>query len=555
MTDVKFFALGGLDENGKNSYVLEIENDIFVVNYGTKVPIISSYGIDTLIPDYDYLKQQSKRIKGIFITDTKNDSLSGLPWLMMEIPDIPIYCSFFSKEPILERMSKYNINPKQIKINILSEEGIKINNTIIKSIPLAGALPGTIGFSFTIKEGSYLFLSNFVDGDLGVYGKTDLNNIKKNYPKIIGLFLDSGMSNFNGKSSQKIDITKELEQIFSETPKTERIIIGAYDQEMATLHQVLDMALKYDRDIVTYGRSYHQLLELLHKNNPNLKLPKILDYKYISKHDNNVVIIVSGTVERLFKRFVRITENNDVYLKFNKTDHFVMIAPPINGQETESSYVLDEIARITPKITDISEDKFYQCRPTKQDIIDVVNILNPKYFLPIQGLFRYLSVAIREVSNSGFSQSRCVILQNGKLVHFKGDELVSQKGRISNVGDIIIDGFGIGDISREVIFERETLVRDGVIIVSVLTNKKNKKIYDDIDIKYIGVITSEERDEVDEIIKNNLVSIYNKIILNDDQQLKVNSTQFQNLLKKSIRKKVFKLTNKEPMIVVSFTEI
>lgn len=562
MTDVKFFALGGLDENGKNCYVLDINNDLFVINFGTKVPIVSSYGIDTLIPDYEYLKNQSHRIKGVFITDTKNDSLSGLPWLLMEITNIKIYCSDFSKEPILERISKYNIDPKNIQIEVLDEKGIEVNSTKICSIPLAGALPGTIGFSFTVKEGSYLFLSNFVDGDLGVYGKTDLKKIKNDYPNIIGLFLDSGMSNFNDKSIHKITITDELEQIFSETPKTERIIIGAYDQEMATLHQVLDMALKYNRDIVTYGRSYHQLLELLHKRNPNLKLPKILDYKYISKHDNNVVIIVSGTVERLFKRFVRITEDNDVYLKFNKTDHFVMIAPPINGQETESSYVLDEIARITPKITDISEDKFYQCRPTKQDIIDTVEILKPKYFLPIQGLFRYLSVAIREVVAKGYPQSRCVILQNGKLVHFKGEELISQKGRISEVGDIIIDGFGVGDISREVIFERETLVKDGVIIISVLTNKKNKKIYDNIDIKYIGVISSEERDKVDEVIKANLLSVYNKTFFssnengtNNNEEIKTSSSQFQNTLKKSIRKKVFKLTDKEPMIVVSFTEI
>ena len=562
MTDVKFFALGGLDENGKNCYVLDINNDLFVINFGTKVPIVSSYGIDTLIPDYEYLKNQSHRIKGVFITDTKNDSLSGLPWLLMEIPNIKIYCSDFSKEPILERISKYNIDPKNIQIEVLDEKGIEVNSTKICSIPLAGALPGTIGFSFTVKEGSYLFLSNFVDGDLGVYGKTDLKKIKNDYPNIIGLFLDSGMSNFNDKSIHKITITDELEQIFSETPKTERIIIGAYDQEMATLHQVLDMALKYNRDIVTYGRSYHQLLELLHKRNPNLKLPKILDYKYISKHDNNVVIIVSGTVERLFKRFVRITEDNDVYLKFNKTDHFVMIAPPINGQETESSYVLDEIARITPKITDISEDKFYQCRPTKQDIVDTVEILKPKYFLPIQGLFRYLSVAIREVVAKGYPQSRCVILQNGKLVHFKGEELISQKGRISEVGDIIIDGFGVGDISREVIFERETLVKDGVIIISVLTNKKNKKIYDNIDIKYIGVISSEERDKVDEVIKANLLNVYNKTFFsgnengtNNNEEIKTSSSQFQNTLKKSIRKKVFKLTDKEPMIVVSFTEI
>lgn len=555
MTDVKFFALGGLDENGKNCYVLDIENEIFVINFGTKVPIISAYGIDTLISDYSYLKSQSHRIKGIFITDTKNDSLSGLPWLIMELPNVPIFCSPFSKIPILDRILKYNIDIEKFSVNIIPKSGIKFKNTIVQPIPLAGALPGTIGFSFNVKEGSYLFLSNFVDGNLGVYGSTNLAKIKEAYPNIIGLFLDSGMSNLNGKSSQKITIFDELDQIFNETPKTERIIIGAYDQEMATLHQVLDIALKYGRDVVTYGRSYHQLLDLVQKVNPNLKLPKILDYKYISKHDNNVVIIVSGTVERLFKRFVRITQNNDVYLKFNKTDHFVMIAPPINGQETESSFVLDEIARITPKITDISEDKFYQCRPTKQDIIDVVYILKPKYFLPIQGLFRYLSVAVREVVANGYSQSKCIILQNGKIAHFSGEKLVSQKARISNIGEIIIDGFGVGDISREVIFEREVLVRDGVVIISILINKKNKKIYDNIDIKYIGVISNEERDRVDEKIKQNLVNFYNKTILNSNQQSKVNSTNFQNNLRKLIRKKIFKLTDKEPMIVVSFNEI
>lgn len=565
MNEIKFFALGGLDENGKNCYVLEINNNIFVINYGTKIPIISSYGIDTLIADFSYLIHQSKRIKGIFISDTKNESLSGLPWLLMEIPDINIYCSSFSKTPIIERISKYNIDTSKINVNVLDEKGIKIDNINIKSIPLAGALPGTIGFAFDVeskdKNETLLFLSNFVDGDLGVYGKTDIYNIKKEFPNIIALFLDSGMSNFNGKSRDKINIESELEKIFSETKDDERIIVGAYDQEMATLHQVLDIAIKYNRDVVTYGRSYHTYLDLLKKFNPQLKLPKILDYKYISKHDNKVVIIVSGTVERLFKRFERITQENDVYLKFEKNDHFVMIAPPINGQETESSFVLDEIARITPNITDISEDKFYQCRPTKQDIIDVVNILKPKYFIPIQGLFRYLSVAVREVVANDFPQSRCIILQNGKIAHFKNNELVSQKTRISEIGDIIIDGFGVGDISREVIFERETLIRDGVIIISILTNKQTKEIYDNLDIKYIGVISNEEREKVDEIIKINLVNLYDKLILNqeknenNEQETEAISTSFQNTLRKLIKKRVFKLTDKEPMVIVSFNEI
>ena len=139
MTNVKFFALGGLDENGKNCYVLDINNDLFVMNFGTKVPIVSTYGIDTLIPDYDYLKNNAKRIKGIFIVDTKNDSLSGLPWLVMEIPNIPIFCSSFSRISILERLSTivlendtdsngvgaFSCNTLILKGSLLSFENIK----------------------------------------------------------------------------------------------------------------------------------------------------------------------------------------------------------------------------------------------------------------------------------------------------------------------------------------------------------------------------------------------------------------------------------------------
>lgn len=554
MIKTRFFALGGIDENGKNCYVLEIQNDLFIINFGTKIPISSSHGIDTLIVDHTYLIEQKHRIKGLFITDIQNESMSAIPWLIMDIPKIPIFCSQFSKYPIIDRIMKYNIREEDINVNVIPMNGLAFNNSnlVVKPIPLAGALPGTIGFSFNIPEGTFILLSNFVDGNLGPYGRTNLEEIKKQYPNIIALFLDSGMANFNDKSINKININKELEEVFKETPPTERIIIGAYDQEMATLHQVLDKARKYNRDVVTYGRSYHQLLLLLKKAHPSLKLPEILDYKYISKHDNNVVIIISGTVERLFRRFFRITENNDVYFKFKENDHFVMIAPPINGLETESTYALDEIARITPKITDISEDSFYRCRPAKQDIVDAIKILKPKYFVPIQGLFRYLAVAIREVVNNDFPQSNCLQLQNGKIITFENDVLVSQKERISQVGDTIIDGFGVGDISKEVLFERENLARDGVIIISMMLDKKTKLIYDNIDVKYIGVIANSERDEVDEIVKKHVEAIYYKMIFGET---KVNSTQLQNTIKKSIKKKVFKLTDKEPMIVLALNEI
>ncbi len=551
MSNIKFFALGGLDENGKNSYILEVDKEIYIINSGTKIPISASHGIDTLIPNFAYLQDNANRIKGLFITDVQNESFSALPWLLMMVPNITIYCSDFSVFLVRERISKYNIGKSNHQLKTLNPKGEKIGSIIVEPFELAGALPGTLGFNFKTSDGSVIFMFNFVNGDLGIYGKTDINKIKDENPNILALIIDSGMSNFNGVSSDHIDIKNLLDDKFNSVKEDERIVIGSYDHEMSSLQQILDLAKKYNRTVITYGRTYHQLLEFLINSNPGLSLPKIVDYKKI-KEVKSCVIIVSGTVERLYKRFVRITDDNDVYLKVNNTDHIVMIAAPVNGLETESTYALDELARKTPHIIDYTDNEFYRCRPAKEDIFNIVKLLKPKHFIPAQGLYRYMIVAVKEAIKAGLTQNNCIPLQNGKIANFQDGKLISQKERISEVGDVIIDGFGIGDISKEVIYEREVIARDGVIVVSALYDKKTKKLFDHIDIKYIGVITAEDRDRTDILIENTVIDIYYGEI---KQVVKFNLYNIQDTIRRVIRKKIFKMTDKEPMVVIIFNEI
>jgi ribonuclease J len=466
------------------------------------------------------------------------------------VPNITIYCSDFSVFLIKERISKYNIGKSNHSLKTI-EKGEQIGSIIVEPIELAGALPGTLGFNFKTLDGSVIFMFNFVDADLGVYGKTDIAKIKAENPKILALIMDSGMSNFNGVSSQHIDIKNLLDDKFNSIKENERIIIGSYDHEMSSLQQILDLAKKYNRTVITYGRIYHQLLEFLINSNPDLVLPKIVDYKKI-KDEKSCVVIVSGTVERLYKRFVRITDDNDVYLKINNTDHIVMIAAPVNGLETESTYALDELARKTPHIIDYTDNEFYRCRPAKEDIYNIIQTLKPEYFIPAQGLYRYMIVAVKEAVRAGLTQNKSIPLQNGKIANFKDGDLISQKERIAEIGDVIIDGFGIGDISKEVIYEREVIARDGVIVVSALYDKKTKKLFDHIDIKYIGVITSDGREETDILIENTVINIYYDEL---KYFAKFSLYNVQDTIRKVVRKKIFKLTDKEPMVVIIFNEI
>ncbi|WP_033161213.1 ribonuclease J [[Mycoplasma] collis] len=555
MAKINIFSLGGLDENGKNLYVIEVNDDIFIINSGYKIPINSTNGVDTLIPDFTYLEKNKSKIKGVFITDAKNESFSALPWLLMKIKKIKIYCSYFTKFLILDRISKYKIDDLNFEVISVGANKIPLGDVTISAIPLAGSMPGTYGWNFETEDGHILVMLNFVLGSLGVYGKTDIKQIKNSISpnkEILSLLIDSGNATGTavGNAIDKIYITPIIESVFYNAKENSRIIVGGLDEEMTSLHEILNLAIKYKRPVAIYGRTYSKLIDLVKKikiNSELVEMPEFIDYKEIEKVDN-AVILVTSTNERLYKRFLRITENNDIYLKLKKTDNVIMIAPPINGLEVLYALILDEIARITPLITDITENEHYKIRPARKDIYTLVKFLKPKYFIPIQGLYRYLVVASQIAATAGMNRSNLIVLQNGKVASFINGKLSSTKKNIKDCGEIIIDGFGMGDISTEVINERETLAREGVIAITALTDYKTKELKSEINITSSGIISKEMKEETYDIIKN---LIYQLFIENK----KINLKEIQMKIKKIIRKKMYKLYEKEPMVVAVFYEI
>ncbi|MCT4469489.1 ribonuclease J [Mycoplasma sp. HS2188] len=548
MNNVNIFALGGLDENGKNCYIFEYNNKIYVINAGTKVPINSKNGVDTLIPNFSYLEKNKDRIAGVFISDVKNETFSALPWLLMHIPDLNIYTSSFNKIMITERLSKYKIMNKNFKIHTISKM-TKFNDIFVQPIELAGSMPGHIGFDFITPSGDYLFMFNFVEGDLGIYGKLNFDTLQNAFKKrqLVALVVDSGRANYSGKAVEKINLPDSLRDVFMAANPNERIIIGAYDEEMVAIHQILDMAYETKRPIVTYGKTYWQLFNLMKKEHPELPLPELIDYKSVNKVDN-AVVLVTGAIERLYSRFLRITDNNDVFLSLKHTDNVIMIAPPVAGLESIAAVALDDIARITPKISDVTGKEFYRHRPARQDLVDLAKKLKPKYVIPVQGLYRYLSEAAKSISTEAkIKPQNCLLLQNGKVAHFIDGKLSSTKGKIKGVGDVIIDGFGIGDISTEVIAEREILGRDGAIIITSTFNPTTKKLTGKLQINMIGSISKDDKKDAEQLI---ILTLANLIDTEEFDGLK----DFQNRSRHVIRKKIFKTFNKEPMIIVSLNQ-
>lgn len=542
--NINIFSLGGQDENGKNCYVIEVENDIYIINSGIKVPINSRYGVDGIIPDFTYLKNKKDRIKGLFITHAHDDNFAAIPWLLMEVKGLNIYSSKFTKLAVMDRVAKYNINHNDYKFHEIGDS-IKIGSVIVKSFSVANSIPGSLAFNFQTPSGDIIFMSNFVIDDLGPFGKTDLAVIKENSSgNILALMLDSGRSNFQGKSADHKSVLPIIEKEFRNADKSERIIVGGYDEEMFVLQEIIDLAVEEGRPIALYGRAFGTLFKNMSMQFPKNKFPKIIDYKDVNSHDN-VVVLVTGTWSRIYQRFVRITENDDVYLKLRKTDHIIMVAPPINGLEVLYSETLDKIAKHSPNILEVTFTDYYSLRPANQDISDVIRFLKPKYFFPISGLYRYLITSVKIAQKVGMFQENIVVLFGGKIAHFIDGKLASQKVRLKEFGETIIDGFGVGDISYGVLRERENLSAGGLVSISVQIARSNKKVLQPMSIQLVGVVVKERLAEIQGVIE--------EIVVQKIQESKVfDIREIQNHIKKKVQKTLLKTLNKEPLVVSTF---
>ncbi|MCP4336422.1 MAG: ribonuclease J [Mycoplasma sp.] len=547
MAKINVFALGGQDENGKNSYVIEVDEKIFVIDAGTKSPITSKLGVDTIIPSFEYIKKNINKVQGIFITHGHDESFAALPWLLISIKGLTIYATEFTVAIIKERISKYKIGHSDYKIVILKDsetfEGVKV-----KKIPLAHSIPGTIGLDFQTEDGSIVYLANYVLADLKAYGKTDLEEIKSKTSKkgILLLMLETSRASYVGYAADKVSVKPVIKKTFLETPDNKRIIVGAYDEEMFTLQQILDLAIETGRPVVPYGRAYALLLEMYKKLHPEMKLPKIDDYKKI-KSINNAVILITGTGERLYQRFIRITEGNDVFLKFKSDDTVIMIAPPINGLEKTAAKTLDLISRQLTRIYDVNEQDYYLASPSKEDIIKTIEVLEPRNVLPIIGYYRYMDSAKRNMEKI-MVKGRVQIQKNGMVMFWENGKLASTNGKIKEVGDTLIGGFGVGDLSYGVIAEKEELARDGVITVAIIMSYKTKKMIGMPHIKTTGIMIPKTDINYDDLIKSKIIQTVKEMKPRDYRIA-------QNRIRNRVKKALFKTINKEPMVIVTFYEV
>ncbi len=550
MQKIRLMAIGGLDEDGKNMYVVEIDDDIFVLEAGLKYPNESEQlGIECIIPDFSYLIENKKRIKGVFISHGHDDSMMAISHLVREI-DVDVYATPLTARLIEEEFSKHKIKNKRVH-QIRRKDKITIGKHVIYSFPLMQSIADGVGFAFETEYGLIVYASEFIfDYDFTNEAfSLDINALSDiGQSNVLVLMSESAGSSHSGYTTPKHKISDHVEHYIENYEG--RILITLYKQNLFRIIEVLELAKKYNRKVFFYNEEHVRMLKMVedlgyYKLPGNLILPKE-EFNNLRK---DVICVISGSGNKVFRLLNNIAIGEDRLVELNEQDMIIVASPVVPGTEKDASAMENDLYRAGVRIVKLSPSEILSMHSSIEDLKMMLSLIKPKYYLPVQGDYESLVANADIATAMGLTPDRIIILDNGQFATFKNGKLVSSSETIE-LNDVSIDGTD-SDISGMVLKDRGTLSTDGVIVVGIVLDFATKKVMGGPDVQSRGVIYLKDADHILAEIANILVKTIGEA---------VSENRYENMAvrmeaREKISKYILRETGKKPMILPAIVEI
>lgn len=545
---IKITALGGLNERGKNMYVVEVEKDIFVMDAGLKYPDDKMLGIDYIIPNYDYLKTNKKRIKGIFITHGHDEQMGALSDILSEMPDIPVYGTNFTIDLIKNELIEDKVNATSLNV-IEPHKTIKFRNVTIFPISLTHSIPGTVGYVINTKDGAIFYTGNFVFDQkmLGQY-KTDIGKLAYvGKQGVLCLMSESLYAEKSGYTSPNNRIYRVVRDILDQNEG--RILFNIFDSQFYRLQELLTEINKTDRNIVILGKRLENAInKAIKEEYLDFDLKKIKGLKSIN--DSSIIILISDEREKPFSNISRIIKGYDKFVTISENDTVVFASPVYEGMERRATKVYDDVAKIGANLIIVPTKKYLSNHASSEDLMMMINLMNPKYYFPVIGEYRHQVENKKAALKLGMNEDNILLRLNGQTVVFENGNLI-ESNEFIKIDEVLVDGKNSHDVSEVVVKDREMLGENGIVIVSATVDKKNKKVISGPEVLTRGFIYPKENIDV---IKES-EKLAKEVIL---ENINKNFVDF-NKIKMGIRDKLgrylYKVTECKPMILIVISEI
>ncbi|MCR0431451.1 ribonuclease J [[Clostridium] innocuum] len=550
MDQVRIFALGGLDENGKNMYVVEVNEAIFIIEAGLKYPESDQLGVEFIIPDFSYLIQNKDRIKGIFITHAHDEVVAALPYLLKQI-NVPVYTGNLTANIIHDMLKKEGI--KNVKIHRMKRASKQtIGGVKVRTFPMTHAFPDNFGLAIATDQGYIVYTGEFIiDYDmLQQEYLCDLNELSDIGKRgVLCLLSESQSADRIGHTAPKHRITNLIEPIIEASHS--RILISSYSQSLFRIIEIIELAKKYNRKIFFHDKGMRELLHQLELVK-YYHVPREMEVKEKDFKDDmeDVVVLITGNGKNLFRTMSNIANHEDKFVSFRKTDTIIVASPIVSGTELDANSMENEIYKEGGRIFTLDSKTVLSMHPSSEDLKMMLYLFQPKYYIPVKGEYRHLFVNANLASKMGYSPDRILILENGQVAQFE-EKILKSVAEHLELEDTLIDGKENWDVTGVVLKDREVLSTDGVMIIGVGVSHKTKEVINGPDVQTRGLIYLKDADYIIKEVGN----IMEKCIETAVKEKRYDNLTVRGEAREKISKYLSKETGKRPMVLPVILEI
>jgi len=549
LSPLKIIPLGGLEQIGMNITAFESEDSIIIVDCGLAFPEDDMFGIDLVIPDTTYLEDNIDKVKGFVITHGHEDHIGALPYVLQKI-NVPVFATRLTmgiiENKLAERGMLETTQRKVVKfgssvnLGCFRVEFIKTNHSIVDAAALAIYTPagivvhtGDFKVDYTPVFGDAIDLQRFAE--LGRKG-------------VLALLCDSTNAERPGFTPSEKTVGKTIDQLFQEHSDT-RIIIATFASNVDRVQQIINSAYKYGRKVVVEGRSMVNIIatasELGCLNVPENTLISVDQLR--NYPGNQTVIITTGSQGESMAALSRMAENIHRKISIGEGDTVIFSSSPIPGNEKAVTNVINKLLLKGADV--IFQDVHVSGHPCQEDIKLIYTLVQPKYAIPVHGEYRHLKAQAKLVAELGIPRENIFILQSGNVL-----EMTPEKAEITGdvpVGNILVDGLGVGDVGNIVLRDRQHLAEDGIVIVAFAMAAGSDLVLSSPEITSRGFVYLKEADEM----MKNAVGVVEDVLDSCRERGTTDRNRIKSVVRDNLSDFFWKKTQRRPMILPMIIEI
>ncbi|MCH6266291.1 ribonuclease J [Bacillus sp. FJAT-50051] len=547
---IKIIGLGGIGEIGKNMYLVEVDKDIFVIDAGLMFPEEEMLGIDMVIPDITYLKENRDRVKAIFLTHGHEDHIGALSYILRQI-DAPVYGMKLTLALAGAKLKEQDFNGKADFIEIDSNMVLDLDTVQVSFFRTNHSIPDSVGVCIHTSEGIIVYTGDFkFDQAATRLYKPEIGKMAAiGEQGVLCLLSDSTEAEKPGYTTSEAIVERELSNAFYNAPG--RIIAACFASDINRIQHIFDAAKENKRKVAVVGKSleriYHIAMDLGYLEVADdliISIDEIKNYQ-----DKEIAVLMTGSQGEPIEALQKMAKQTHKLINIQPGDTVLIAASPLKGSEVFLFKTIDMLFRAGANVVSGKRTIHVSSHGSQEELKFMINLMKPKFFIPVHGEYRMLKAHRKIAMECGLRDEQISIPDRGDVVEWK-DGKFAITGKVPS-GNVLIDGIGVGDVGNIVLRDRKLLSQDGILIVVVTLTKKEKKIAAGPEIISRGFVYVRESEK----LMDDSTKLVRDIVERNIAKESFEWSSLKQEIRDDLNRYLFEKTKRRPMILPIIMEV